>query len=125
PSGRRARQRVPAAASGGRARRVDVASRARRNMIRAVAHPYPGAFVGDGPHRLFLWGGTVLPGEGSGAAPGTLLAILPSRGVQVATGEGALLLTRVQRAGAAEEPAEAWAERRALRAGARVTEGAG
>ena len=94
------------------------------NMIRAVAHPYPGAFVGDGPHRLFLWGGTVLPGERSGAAPGTLLEILPSRGITVATGEGALLLRRVQRAGAAEEPAEAWAERRGLRPGARLTEDA-
>ena len=93
------------------------------DTIRAVTHPYPGAFVGDGTGRLFLWGGAALPGLRSGAAPGTLLEILHAQGILVATGEGALLLTRAQSAGGAEEPADLWALRRVLRPGMRVTEG--
>jgi UDP-4-amino-4-deoxy-L-arabinose formyltransferase/UDP-glucuronic acid dehydrogenase (UDP-4-keto-hexauronic acid decarboxylating) len=94
------------------------------DMIRAVTHPYPGAFVGDGAHRLFLWAGAVRLGVASGAAPGTLLEAQRSRGITVATGEGALLLTRVQSAGSAEEPADAWAYRRGLKPGMRLTAGA-
>ena len=94
------------------------------NMIRAVTHPYPGTFVGDGTGRLFLWAGAVLPDIGNGAAPGTLLEILPSQGITVATGEGALLLRRIQSAGVAEEPADVWALRRGMRPGVRLTEGA-
>src|SRR2546422_4519044 len=90
----------------------------------SVTHPYPGTFVGDGTGRLFLWAGAVLPGVGNGAAPGTLLEILPSQGITVATGEGALLLRRVQSAGVAEEPADVWALRRGMRPGVRLTEGA-
>lgn len=94
------------------------------NMIRAVTHPFPGAFVGDGPRRLFLWAGAALPAGAGAAAPGTLLALRPSEGVVVAAGDGALLLTRVQSAGLAEEPADVWARRAGLRPGAAVTAGA-
>jgi methionyl-tRNA formyltransferase len=93
------------------------------DMIRAVAHPYPGAFVGDGAHRLILWAGAVEPGVVSGAAPGTLLQVLPSRGITVATGHGALRLTLVQSAGGAEEPADVWARRRGLAPDMRLTAG--
>ena len=93
------------------------------NMIRAVTHPYPGAFVGDGAGRLVLWAGVALPSVGHGPAPGTLLEIVPAHGITVGTGEGALLLTRVQSSGAAEEPADVWARRRGLRPGVRLTEG--
>ena len=93
------------------------------NMIRAVTHPYPGAFVGDGASRLFLWAGTAVPGSGNSAAPGTLLEVLPARGIALATGAGALLLTRVQSVGLAEEPADVWALRRGLRSGVLLTEG--
>ncbi len=90
------------------------------NMIRAVTHPFPGAFVGDGAARLFLWVGTVLPGAAPRAAPGTLLEIRPAEGFAVATGDGALLLKRVQTAGIAEEPADIWALRRGLHPGAQL-----
>jgi methionyl-tRNA formyltransferase len=89
------------------------------NMIRAVGEPYPGAFTGDGPARLQLWAASIAAGS-AGAAPGTVVEIVPSRGVAVATGEGMLLLTRVQEAGRAAEPADRWAERRALRPGMRL-----
>jgi methionyl-tRNA formyltransferase len=90
------------------------------NMIRAVAHPYPGAFVGDGATRLYLWAASLQPGAAAGAAAGTVVAIVPAQGVVVATGEGLLLLTRVQAAGEVAEPADRWAVRRAVRVGTRL-----
>jgi len=87
------------------------------DMIRAVTHPYPGAFVGDGPGRLWLWAGSPLPHASSGAVPGTLIDIVPSRGITIMTGAGVVLITRVQSAGGVEEPADAWAMRRGLRPG--------
>jgi UDP-4-amino-4-deoxy-L-arabinose formyltransferase/UDP-glucuronic acid dehydrogenase (UDP-4-keto-hexauronic acid decarboxylating) len=90
------------------------------NMIRAVAEPYPGAFVGDGPARLRLWAASLAAASPGGAAPGTLVAIVPSQGIVVAAGRGALLITRVQSAGGPAEPADRWAERRALRPGTRL-----
>jgi UDP-4-amino-4-deoxy-L-arabinose formyltransferase / UDP-glucuronic acid dehydrogenase (UDP-4-keto-hexauronic acid decarboxylating) len=90
------------------------------NMVRAVADPYPGAFVGDGPARLRLWAASMLEGSAGGAAPGTVVRLVPARGLAVATGQGLLLITRVQSADGVAEPADCWAERRALRAGTRL-----
>lgn len=90
------------------------------NMIRAVAEPYPGAFVGDGPARLTLWAASLADVSPGRAAPGTLVAIEPARGLVVATGRGALLLARVQEAGGPAELADRWAERRSLRPGMRL-----
>ena len=89
------------------------------NMIRAVAEPYPGAFVGGGPERVTLWAASTAA-DSSSAAPGTLLEIVPSRGIAVATGQGVILITRVQSAGDEAEPADRWAARRALRPGTRL-----
>jgi len=90
------------------------------DMIRAVAEPYPGAFVGDGPSRLRLWAASPHEDAPGDAAPGTLVAIVPSRGIAVATGKGVLLISRLQSAGGASERADRWAARRALRPGARL-----
>ncbi len=92
------------------------------NMIRAVTHPFPGAFVGEGGRRLLLWAGRVDPAPPPGAVPGTVLEVRPGHGITVSTGAGALLLTQLQSAGRAEEPADVWALRRGLRAGARLGE---
>ncbi|OGK91477.1 MAG: hypothetical protein A2X36_02545 [Elusimicrobia bacterium GWA2_69_24] len=94
------------------------------DMVRAVTHPWPGAFVGDGAARLHLWAASVAPGRAAGAPAGTLLALCPGEGVTVATGAGVLLLRRVQAARACEEPADAWARRCGLAPGARLAEGA-
>jgi methionyl-tRNA formyltransferase len=103
--------------------RVEWSWPARRtaNMIRAVTHPYPGAFVGDGAARLHLWAGSVLSDGPPSAPPGAIVDIRPGEGVAVGTGEGVLLLRRVQSAGGAEEPADAWALGRGLRPGALLT----
>jgi UDP-4-amino-4-deoxy-L-arabinose formyltransferase/UDP-glucuronic acid dehydrogenase (UDP-4-keto-hexauronic acid decarboxylating) len=99
--------------------RVEWAWPARRiaDMIRAVTHPFPGAFVGDGSARLWLWEGRA--GAGAGVAPpGTLLEVSPGRGVTVSTGDGTLVATRVQEAGGPEERADQWASRHGLAPGA-------
>lgn len=87
------------------------------NMIRAVTHPYPGAFVGDGDARVYLWEGVAVPC--APAPAGTILAI-DERGVSVATADGALRLTRVQQAGDIEMPADRWARTRGIAPGARL-----
>lgn len=87
------------------------------DMIRAVTHPYPGAFVGDGEARLHLWAGRVAGLHGGVAAPGTVLAVETGRGITVAAGEGSVLLTRVQGAGRDEEAADAWARRHRITTG--------
>ena len=93
------------------------------NMIRAVTHPFPGAFVGDGESRLHLWAGSILSDSALVAAPGTLLEVRPAEGVAVSTGQGVVLLRRIQSAGVAEEPADVWALRRGLRPGAALPGG--
>ncbi len=92
------------------------------NMIRAVTHPFPGAFTGDGATRLHLWAGTPLDGRAP-CAPGCLVDVRAGQGITIATGDGMLLLTRVQDAGGAEEPADEWAGRRRLAPGARINRG--
>ena len=83
------------------------------NMIRAVTHPYPGAFVGDGEARLYLWEGTAAETPAA-ARPGTLVASEPGQGIVVATGEGVVRLTRVQAPGQPEQRADLWAAGRGL-----------
>ena len=91
------------------------------DMIRAVTHPYPGAFVGDGAARLHLWEGAVERASTPAiAAPGTLLEVEVGYGITVATGEGALRLTRVQSSGHPEERADIWAHAHGLAPGARI-----
>jgi len=90
------------------------------DMVRAVAPPYPGAFVGDGPARLYLSGASVCRRAPVDGAAGTLVEIVPARGITVATGQGVLLIARVRSADGVPEPADRWATRRALRPGMRL-----
>lgn len=89
------------------------------NMIRAVTHPYPGAFVGDGEARLVLWEGAA-DAAPAPAAPGTLLAVEPGHGIAVATGAGIVRITRVQTPGQPEQRADLWAVAHGLVPGAPV-----
>lgn len=70
------------------------------NLIRAVTHPYPGAFTEANGKRLFIWQAKPL-GRGEGR-PGTVLSVDPLR---VATGSGSLEITRYQWEGDHEEAA--------------------
>jgi len=90
------------------------------NMIRAVTHPYPGAFVGDGDARVTLWEGAVVDAA-TDVPPGTVVAVEVGQGIIVATGQGTVRLTRVQQAGHAEATADRWLEARGLGPGHRLT----
>jgi methionyl-tRNA formyltransferase len=82
--------------------RIDWTASAERihDLIRAVTHPYPGAFTEANGRRLFIWQAKPL-GRGVGR-PGTVLSIDPLR---VATGSGSLEITRYQWEGDHEEAA--------------------
>jgi methionyl-tRNA formyltransferase len=82
--------------------RIDWTESAERiyNLIRAVTHPYPGAFTDVNGKRLFIWEAKPL-GRGEGR-PGTVLSTDPLR---VATGSGSLEITRYQWEGDHEEAA--------------------
>jgi len=66
------------------------------NLVRAVTHPYPGAFADFGTGRLFVW--WCEPQDGppdAGGKPGTVTAVTSS-GPLVATADGQLLLLSLQ-----------------------------
>jgi methionyl-tRNA formyltransferase len=90
------------------------------NLVRAVTHPYPGAFAICKGKKLFVWWGVPQAGE-PGAEPGTVLEVAPE-GVRVATGEGVLVVSRVQLEGQAETDARAFAQRHGLAPGSRMDE---
>lgn len=64
------------------------------NWVRALTHPYPGAFTFVGAERLFIWGAkrSALPLSG---APGDVVAV-DDAGAHIATGKGLLAVTCVQ-----------------------------
>jgi methionyl-tRNA formyltransferase len=69
------------------------------NLIRAVTDPYPGAFTDVGAARLMVWWAeTDSPAaKGKRGAPGEVVSLAP---LVVATGDGALELTRIEWRGA-------------------------
>ncbi len=101
--------------------RIDWAQSARTvfNLVRAVTHPYPGAFGSSDGRPLFVWEARQVPGATSAAAPGTVVAVQPE--LRVATGDGVLALRRVQAQGEAECAGSAWAAAHRIQEGARLT----
>ena len=61
------------------------------NLIRAVTHPYPGAYTEVDGRRLYIW--WALPQRHSGGTPGEILSARPLR---VATGSGSLDIVDLQ-----------------------------
>jgi UDP-4-amino-4-deoxy-L-arabinose formyltransferase/UDP-glucuronic acid dehydrogenase (UDP-4-keto-hexauronic acid decarboxylating) len=78
--------------------RIDWAWPARRifNLVRAVTHPYPGAFGAAGGRKLYIWRSRICNESGTYGAPGTIIGEARGGGVEVAAGEGSLALLRVQ-----------------------------
>ena len=85
-------------------------------QIRAL-RPWPGASAQRGDAALKIWRAELRPAQGE---PGTVLRA-DERGVLVACGEGALLVTELQRAGARRLPATAFLRGFPLRVGSRLT----
>jgi methionyl-tRNA formyltransferase len=85
------------------------------DLVRAVTHPYPGAFTALAGERLFVW--WALPVAGAdGAVPGAVTCV-DREGVTVAAGEGAVRLITVQLQGQPELPACAFAAWRGVAPG--------
>ena len=85
------------------------------DLVRAVTHPYPGAFTWHRGRRLFVWwarpieaGGALRPGE---------IDVDSAVAVRVGAGEAALGLERVQVEGEEEITATEWALGGACRSG--------
>jgi methionyl-tRNA formyltransferase len=83
--------------------RIDWTLSARQiyNLIRAVTHPYPGAFTEVDGRRLLIW--WARPAAEAGG-PGEVLSVRPLR---IGTGAGSLEIRRFQWQGEAEEDAAA------------------
>jgi len=90
------------------------------NLVRAVTHPYPGAFTTYHGTPLFVWWARPLDPGARVGAPGEVMEIRPGAGVVVAAGSGALLLERVQLAGRDEQRADELAVRTGLVMGERL-----
>lgn len=84
-------------------------------QIRAL-RPTPGANAQLGDAPLKIWRAALHPGQGE---PGTVL-LADAQGILVASGQGALLVTELQRAGARRLPASEFLRGFPLQAGARL-----
>jgi methionyl-tRNA formyltransferase len=86
-----------------------------RNLVRAVTHPYPGAFALWRDRKLLIWQTQRVDGSAAHVPPGTVLAV--DDGVAVQTGDGALGITLAQIEGDAERPAGECARRHGITQG--------
>ncbi|MBV8774341.1 MAG: formyltransferase [Deltaproteobacteria bacterium] len=77
--------------------RIDWSWPARRifNLVRGVTHPYPGAFCFIGGRKLIVWEARVLHDTGNFGESGRIIGI-ERDAVEVAAGEGTLLILRAQ-----------------------------
>jgi methionyl-tRNA formyltransferase len=66
------------------------------NRVRAVTHPYPGAFCFVDGRKLFIWRARVAREVGTCAHPGAIVQVGPDGAVEIASGHGSLLLMSVQ-----------------------------
>ncbi|MGH7899370.1 MAG: formyltransferase [Candidatus Binatia bacterium] len=85
------------------------------DLVRAVTHPYPGAFTSHRGRQLFVWWAHPVERQ-PGLAPGEL-EVVSSAAVLAGAGDGALRLERIQPAEAEEVTAIEWAERSGARSG--------
>ena len=94
-----------------------------RNLIRAVAHPYPGAFGLWRGRKLLVWDARRADAPANDAAPGRVLSVGPTAtdGIVVQTGAGGLRIIRAQMDGDVERPASECAERHGITQGAMLT----
>jgi methionyl-tRNA formyltransferase len=86
--------------------RIDWRWPARRifNLVRAVTHPYPGAFCSIAGRKLFVWESRIAAAAGHLGAPGEIVLPLGDS-VQIAAGEGSVAIIRAQLEGEPEGPA--------------------
>jgi methionyl-tRNA formyltransferase len=86
--------------------RIDWRWPARRifNLVRAVTHPYPGAFCYAAGRKLFIWEARIAHEDGVRGLPGEILGEREG-GLEIAAGQGSLIVTRAQFGGGEESDA--------------------
>ncbi|MCU0291344.1 MAG: formyltransferase [Thermoanaerobaculaceae bacterium] len=89
------------------------------NLVRAVTHPYPGAFTFAGERQVLVWWALPID-QAHGQAPGTILAT-DREGILVAAEDGAVRIVTVQLPGEPELPAASFASLLGLRPGDRFS----
>ncbi|MGH7925823.1 MAG: formyltransferase [Candidatus Binatus sp.] len=97
--------------------RIDWHWQARRifNLVRAVTHPYPGAFCFVGGRKLLVWDAKIGAENEMRGTPGRVVRETADGAVEVAAGEGSVIVKVVQFEGGPESIA-----REALSEAARV-----
>jgi methionyl-tRNA formyltransferase len=87
--------------------RIDWNWPARRicNLVRAVTHPYPGAFCSAAGRKLFIWEASIGAEREPAGAAGQIEARHADGSVEVAAGVGSVVVHRAQFEGAIEAPA--------------------
>jgi methionyl-tRNA formyltransferase len=74
------------------------------NLVRGVTHPYPGAFCFVGGRKLMVWEARVLHNTGKFGESGHIVG-MEREAVEVAAGQGSLLIIRAQLNGEPETDA--------------------
>jgi methionyl-tRNA formyltransferase len=99
--------------------RIDWNTSAREisNLVRAVTHPYPGAFTELEGEKIFIWEASAAETP-VGGSPGEIVSLSPLR---IATGRGALTLLSVQLEGETELKGDAFAASHGLKEGGRLS----
>ncbi len=84
--------------------RIDWRWPARRifNLVRAVTHPYPGAFCFVNGRKLLVWEAKIGAENGAHGEPGRVVCETADGALEIAAGEGSVILRIAQFEGAAE-----------------------
>ncbi len=97
----------------------DRSARALHDLIRAVTHPYPGAFTSWRGRRLFVWGARPVDAR-TRMTPGEVVNVGSDDGLLVAAADGTLRLEEVQLGGEAPESGTQFARRAGVAVGERL-----
>lgn len=84
--------------------RIDWRWPARRifNLVRAVTHPYPGAFGYLDTRKVYIWTAKIAVEDGIHGTPGTIIAERGDGAIEVAAGVGSVIISRIQFEGGGE-----------------------
>lgn len=85
------------------------------DWVRALTHPFPGAFTFWGERKLFIW--RARPADGPAADPPGSVLECGRGGLLVAAGDGAVALESLQIEGEEELPGDAFGQRHHLAVG--------
>jgi UDP-4-amino-4-deoxy-L-arabinose formyltransferase / UDP-glucuronic acid dehydrogenase (UDP-4-keto-hexauronic acid decarboxylating) len=66
------------------------------NLVRAVTHPYPGAFCFAGGQKLLVWDARIGAEAGRRGAPGEIVSEAADGALEIAAGEGSVIVRRAQ-----------------------------